>query len=171
MRRIASASRPKLFLRRIFRAAPRPTVRRCRPQGWSWSRSFQRVNDYCGGEGSAAAEGLLARAGCTPGRSRHNAAMSQGTGRRLAGGLVNNSAAHNAPTPNSAELTSNTWANPVALAAPPLIRPMDPIDISAASRETALLIADARPLCSVGTEASMTDIRGVMVATNRWLAR
>jgi hypothetical protein len=53
----------------------------------------------------------------------------------------------------------------MALAVPPLITPIDPIDISAASLETALLIADARPLRSVGTDASMTDIRGVMVAT------
>ena len=79
--------------------------------------------------------------------------------------MVNNSAAHDAPTPNSAALTSNTWANPVALAVPALITPIDPIDISAASRETALLIADARLLRSVGADASMTDIRGVMVAT------
>jgi hypothetical protein len=53
----------------------------------------------------------------------------------------------------------------MALAVPPLITPIDPIDISAASLETALLIAHARPLRSVGTDASMTDIRGVMVAT------
>src|SRR6201993_1853928 len=88
---------------------------------------------------SVAVERLLARAGCTPGRSRHNAATSQGTGRHPAGGLVINSAAHNAPRANSAALTSNTWANPVALPVRTLIRPMDPIDISAASRETALL--------------------------------
>ncbi|OBH18280.1 hypothetical protein A5694_22120 [Mycolicibacter sinensis] len=42
---------------------------------------------------------------------------------------------------------------------------MDPIATSAASRETALLIADARPPYSAGTEASVTDISGVMVAT------
>lgn len=77
-----------------------------------------------------------------------------------------NRAAHNAPRPNSAALTSNTWANPSALAVPTVIRPMDPIDISAASRETALLIADARPLCWVGTEASVTDVSGVTVATS-----
>src|SRR6185437_1717463 len=97
-----------------------------------------------------AAAGLLAMAGCTPGRSRHSAAMSQGTGWHPAGGLLSNSAADNAPSANSAAHSSNTPANPVALAAPALIRPRDPIDISAASRETALLIADPRPLCSVG---------------------
>ena len=124
------------------------------------------VNDYCGGDGSVGAEGLLAREGCTPGRSLHNAAMSQGTGWHPAGGLVINSAVHNAPRANSAALTSNARANQVALAVPTLIRPMDPIDISAASRETALLIADARPLYSVGTEASVTDVSGVIVATS-----
>ena len=104
------------------------------------------VNDYCGGNVSVAAEGLLASEGCAPGRSRHNAAMSHVTGRHPAGGLVINSAAHNAPRANSAALTPNTSANPVALAVPTLIRPRDPIEISAASRETALLTADASPL-------------------------
>jgi hypothetical protein len=79
--------------------------------------------------------------------------------------MVINSAAHNAPRTSSAALTSSTWANPVALDLPTLIRPMDPIDIGAAGRETALLIADAMPLCSVGTEASVIDISGVIVAT------
>lgn len=116
---------------------------------------IDRVNDYCGGDISVAAEGLLARAGCTPGRSRHNAAMSQGTGWHPAGGLVINSAAHNAPRANSVALTSNAWANPMALAVPTLIRPIDPIDISAARRETPLLMAEARPLCSVGTDHTL----------------
>ena len=69
--------------------------------------------------------------------------MSQGTGWHPVGGLVINSAAQNAPRANSAALTSNTWANLVALAVPTLIRPIDPIDISAASREMALFIANA----------------------------
>src|SRR6185312_1088943 len=90
--------------------AGRPLARWCcRKDGQA--RSFQRVNDHCGGDGSAAAEGLLARAGCTPGRSRHNAAMSHGTGWHPAGGLVINSAAHNAPSANSAALTSNMWVD------------------------------------------------------------
>src|ERR1700739_3340542 len=90
---------------------------------------------------SVAVERLLARAGCTPGRSRHNAATSQGTGRHPAGGVVITRAAHNAPRAKSTALTPNPGANPVALPVLTLTRPMDPIDISAPSRETALLIA------------------------------
>jgi hypothetical protein len=41
----------------------------------------------------------------------------------------------------------------------------DPLDSSTTGRETALLIADAHPLCSIGTGASVTYVSGVIVAT------
>src|ERR1700744_4143942 len=109
---------------------------------------------------------LLATAGCTPPRSRQSAATSHGAVATCAPDRAAVAPQVIAAPKKSAALTCNSRAKPTSVKLPAAIKPIHATVINDDSRDTALLIADARPLRAGSTDDRANDVSGVTVATS-----